>query len=158
MRIHSNLPGDRLKVGSLTVTDDAGTVQLGPVPARGKADSQLAAAHGNPDRDSEHVDGDHPTGTYRVVLVEHDKSPAHSYGPFFFLLDPLGGDALIAKENGRSGLAIHGGDPAGDGSLRATEGCLRVSNAAVTALSGLVEPELAAGRAVLYECSAIEMA
>src|SRR2546427_11222285 len=148
MRIVSNLPSDRLQTGSLTATNDAGVVILGPVPARGKADGQIAAAHANPDRDPERIDGDHPTGTYRVVRVEHDKSPTHSYGPRFLLLDPIDGDALIAKKNGRAGLAIHGGDSAPDGSLRATEGCLRVSNETALAVAGLVEPELAAGRTV----------
>jgi len=158
MKIHSSLPPDRLKAGSLIVTDDAGTVLWGPVAARGKADGQIAAAHGNPARDPERVDGDHPTGSYRVVRVEQDKSPAHSYGPFFFLLDPVDGDAEIAKRNGRTGLAIHGGDPTADGSLRATEGCLRITNAAATALAGFVKPELSAGRAVSYECTEAEPA
>lgn len=153
MKINSSLPADRWKAGSLTVTDDAETVLLGPVPARGKADGQIAAAHGNPARDPEKVDGDHPTGVYRVVLVQHDKAPVHSYGPFFLLLDPIGGDALIAKTHGRAGLAIHGGDPAADGSLRATEGCLRVTNDTAIRLAALVEPELAAGREVRYECT-----
>ena len=131
---------------------------LGPVPARGKADGQIATDHMNPTRDPKKVDGDHPTGTYRVVHIEANKPPAHSYGPFFLLLDPTDGDALIAKTNGRVGLAIHGGDPASDGSLRATEGCLRVSNETATALAGLVEPGVTAGRPVEYECFEGEVA
>ena len=158
MKLVSFLPGNRLVAGSLTVTDDTGAIVFGPVPVRGKADGQIAAAHGNPGRDPERIDGDHPTGRYRVVRVEKDKPPAHSYGPCFLLLDPVGGDALIAKQNGRSGLAIHGGDPAPDGSLRATEGCLRVSNATATVLAGFIDPELAAERAVEYECKEEESA
>ena len=153
MKIRSVLPRDRMRAGTIDVVNDAGDVIFGPVAARGKADSQIAAAHANPNRDPTRVDGDHPAGTYRVVHVERDKPTAHSFGPFFLLLDPTGGDALIAKTNNRTGLAIHGGDPAADGSLRATEGCLRVTNAAAVSIAGLVQPELAAGRPVIYECA-----
>ena len=153
MKIRSVLPHDRMRAGTIDIVNDAGDVIFGPVAARGKADGQIAAAHGNPTRDPKHEDGDHPAGTYRVVHVERDKSPAHSFGPFFLLLDPTSGDALIAKTNDRKGLAIHGGDPVADGSLRATEGCLRVSNATVVSIAGLVQPELAAGRPVIYECA-----
>jgi L,D-transpeptidase catalytic domain len=149
------LLADRWQAGSVTATDDSGTLIFGPASACGKADGQIASAHGNPARDPKRIDGDHPTGGYRVVRVEHNKPPAHSYGPFFFLLDPIEGDALVAKTNGRTGLAIHGGDPAPDGALRATEGCLRVSNETAAALVRLVEPELAAGRSVEYECTEV---
>src|SRR2546427_13097796 len=140
MRIVSNLPSDRLQTGSLTATNDAGVVILGPVPARGKADGQIAAAHANPDRDPERIDGDHPTGTYRVVRVEHDKSPTHSYGPRFLLLDPIDGDALIAKKNGRAGLAIHGGGFSPRGAPRAPEGGLLVGKGTAPAGGGLGRP------------------
>ena len=153
MKIRSILPRDRMRAGTIDVVNDAGDVIFGPVAARGKADSQIAAAHGNPTRDPTHVDGDHPAGTYHVVHIQRDKPTPHSFGPFFLLLDPTGGDALIAKKNGRAGLAIHGGDPAADGSLRATEGCLRVTNAASVSIGELVAAELAAGRPVIYECS-----
>ena len=78
--------------------------------------------------------GDHPFGTYRVTMLEPGKLPAHTYGPGFLLLDPVAGDALEGKEHGRAGLGIHGGAPLPDGTLRATDGCLRVRNDTAEAL------------------------
>jgi hypothetical protein len=144
MVIRSRLPLNRWLAGTVQVEDEGGNVVLGPLPCRGKADSQRAAAHGNPERYPTLPFGDHPSGTYAVAAEVPDKAPRASYGPFFLLLDPVAGDALRAKENGRTGLAIHGGDPDPKpgpyGPLRATEGCLRVSNGDVAQIAALVRP------------------
>ena len=87
---------------------------------------------------------------------ERDKPPAHSYGPFFLLLDPIRGDAMVAKRNGRMGLAIHWWRFRSGWLTPRPEGCLRVSNETATALAGLVEPEIAAGNTVEYECMEVE--
>lgn len=135
MRLHSKLPIDRRAPGVLTVEDDAGNIVLGPFPCFGKADSQEAGAHGNPERYPTRPFGDHPYGEYRVVEVERDKQPPHSYGPYFLLLDPIAGDALSAKLNGRTGLALHGGGPSSSGGLRPTEGCLRTTDEAIVKIA-----------------------
>lgn len=141
MRLHSKLPLNRWLPGVLTVEDDGGNVVLGPFPCRGKADNYDAEKHGNPDRYPTLPYGDHPYGSYRVAAVQADKQPARSYGPFFLLLDPVSGDAWKGRQNGRAGIAIHGGDPAPDptpwGPLRATDGCLRTENEAVTQIAKL---------------------
>lgn len=138
MRIVSRLPLNRWLPGTLWVEDQDGKVVVGPYACRGKADQQAATAHGNPTRAPWLPYGDHPAGGYRVVLVQHDKPTPQTFGPFFILLDPITGDALRGKQNGRQGIAIHGGDPTPDGGLRATKGCLRITNEAVTFLAALV--------------------
>ena len=137
MKLRSVLPINRWLPGLLTVEDDFGAVVLGPFPCRGKADGQIAAAKGNPSRFPTMPYGDHPSGAYRVLYTETGKLPASSFGPFFLLLDPLSGRAAVAKQNGRAGLAIHGGDLNPDGSLRSTKGCLRISNEAVSQIAAL---------------------
>jgi hypothetical protein len=138
MRLRSVLPANRWLSGRLWLEDDDGVVLLGPYPCRGKADGAIAAWHGNPSRDPVEPFGDHPTGEYVVSDVVRGKLPLRTYGPYFFLLDPVGGQALEAEEAERRGLAIHGDDPNDDGSLRATEGCLRVANKAIADLAILV--------------------
>lgn len=76
-----------------------------------------------------------------MQLVAHIGSEGniHTYGTYpSVLLDPISGDALTAKHNGRAGLMIHGGAPALDGSLRSTFGCIRVSEANERDLAALV--------------------
>ena len=131
MNLRSSLPLDRWKSGVLVVEDNSKIV-LGPFLCLGKADNAMAASHSNPSRINTLPFGDHPFGTYVIVGIQKDKQPTHSYGPYFLLLEPFSGDALVAKYNGRVGLAIHGGDLNANGSLRATEGCLRTTNDAVT--------------------------
>lgn len=137
MKLRSRLPVDRTKRGTISVEDDAGNVVLGPFVCYGKADNAEAASKGNPYRSSVRSFGDHPYGAFEVSLVQRDKPTAHTYGPFFLLLNPTGGDALVAKRNGRTGLAIHGGDPNESGDLRPTFGCLRLRNDDVAAIAAM---------------------
>jgi hypothetical protein len=122
---------DRCLVGSLQVFDDAGVLVFGPLDCLGRADSQDALLHGNPARDSTRPFGDTPTGDYQPVqLVTHSngESDLHMYGSYpSLLLDPISGDALQSRVNGRSGLMIHGGTSASNGALRPTHGCVRLS-------------------------------
>ncbi len=148
MKLLSVLPVDRWQPGTLTCYADDGTVLLGPVRCRGKADSATAERAGNPRRESTKKDGDFPCGVYRVVSVQRNKQPPRSYGAAFLLLDPTGGEALEAKRNGRAGIAIHGGDAGAAGDLRATAGCLRVDNSTAAALADMIEPILANGHTV----------
>ena len=73
------------------------------------------------------------------------KWPQKSYGPNGAIrLKALGGDALMAESLGRSGLLIHGGTTGtekywrGKGALRATHGCIRLSNKDVKKLMELI--------------------
>lgn len=83
------------------------------------------------------TNGNTPTGTYDgSVFVSTKDFPQDSYGPWGAVrLTPTSGNALTAERVfGRTGLLIHGGDLSrpgywrGANQLRATYGCLRVSN------------------------------
>ncbi len=155
LTIKSTLPQDRRQAGTLEADSDGERV-IGPASCRGKSDSQAAAALGNPDHIPTRRLGDHPYGGYLVLAVVRSHGPAEldKFGPAFLKLDPVSGDAEVGKLNKRIGIGIHGGPLADDGSLRATDGCLRVDNETAQALADLVEPELAAGRKVFYDCEA----
>lgn len=124
MKITITLPADRRQLGVLLVDDP-------PFECRclGLADSAAAFAHGNPKRDPLKHYGDTPLGSYEASLGGV-MQPRRSYGPDpVVILHPSSGDAEKAALAGRSGLLIHGGDPAADGkSLRPTHGCIRVDN------------------------------
>ena len=141
MRIQISLPPDRSVPGTLRAFDDQEQLIVGPLKCLGKADNAAAKLHGNPDRISTRPFGDTPTGDYEIVrLVAHaGETEIHTYGTYpSILLDPSSGDALIAKQNGRSGLMIHGGDPGLGGRLRSTYGCIRVTESNERDLAALV--------------------
>ncbi len=105
----------------------------------GKSDNKAAVAAGNPTRDPLKGYGDIPTGTYRarVIVANVNKK---SFGPHERLdLTPVSGNALQAFKNGRAGLQVHGGDTNTAGGLRATHGCLRLSNEDQAKLIALVK-------------------
>lgn len=149
MRFLVRLPTDRREPGEAELYDDDGARLLGPFRCRGKADNAEAGEHGNPSRDPEAPFGDHPAGLYQILSVEH-KDPAH-FGPAFFRLDPMAGDALEARQHGRDGLGMHGGPLMPDGTLRATFGCLRIDDDRASVCEPIVVEALAAGRTVFYE-------
>jgi len=153
MKLWSKLPPDRAAEGQFWVTDDAGAICFGPVRCRGEADRSTAVAHGNPIEDPTRAYGDHPAGVYKLVDILWHPVPAHSYGPAFFKLDPLSGEALGAKTQGRSGIGIHGGDPGPDDTLRPTFGCLRLTNADCQAVADMVEPVRITGSLITYTCA-----
>jgi hypothetical protein len=144
MQIGIVLPQNRLDPGQLSVSDDAGSSIFGPVPCLGRADSTDATLHRNPTRNPALPFGDTPTGTYSVVqLVDHGSSETdvHTYGTHpSVLLNPLSGQALTAKQQGRTGLMIHGGSPSFTGGLRPTHGCVRLSEDDQGSLIALIVP------------------
>jgi len=83
--------------------------------------------------------GNTPPGSYSASeIVDTSGWPRKSYGPWGAVrLKATGGVALLASKFGRGGILIHGGSLGGasywrgQGSLRATYGCLRMSNADV---------------------------
>lgn len=128
---------DRTQIGSLSVADDAGTALAGPFDAFGKADNAAAKARGNASRDPTRSFGDTPTGRYRGFVNNLARTPANdrTYGPQSIIsLDPVSGQAKVAKTNGRFGLLIHGGDLNAAGKLRPTFGCVRLSNASMKSM------------------------
>lgn len=151
LRLFSRLPRDRQQAGQFWMEDAPGNCVFGPVRCRGEADNSGAASHGNPQEDPTRLFGDHPFGTYRILAVRREMSP-RTFGGIGLVLDPIVGEALIAKQNGRTGLLIHGGDLHPDGRLRETFGCLRVDNATIQMVALLVEGRLSAGELVEYEC------
>ncbi len=154
MKLLATLPANRSLVGTLVILggDADQDVVAGPFRCRGKADGQIAARNGNPSRDPLRPFGDHPDGVSRVIAVQRDKPPARAYGPAFVLLSPVGGPAYQARLNGREGLALHGGALNEDGTLRSTEGCLRLDHDSATRVADLLDAERTAGREVFYEC------
>jgi hypothetical protein len=154
------LPTDRTYVGTLTLKDDQGNVVAGPLQAFGKADNITAINHGNAARDPTQLYGDAPEGSYEVpsAIATGDGTnyPAHSYGSAGALaLRPVGGQALTAAANGRTGFFIHGGDPGNNGALRPTNGCIRLSNDDMAALLAGLEGIATGG--VIPMCSMISV-
>lgn len=144
MILHSRLPRNRDGEGQFWVVGDDQRLLLGPVRCRGEADNANAARANNVIEDPTRVGGDHPGGRYRLVRAvsfhESDREHWLTYGPWFFRLDPIEGEALLAKQAGRVGLGLHGGAPGPGDTLRPTFGCLRLFNDAVIALATLILP------------------
>ena len=127
------LPKNRWNLGTLEMQDKSGSVVFGPVSCCGRADNSGAGAHGNPTRDSTKPYGDTPLGVYQVVglspVDQHDEHEVRQYGrQEKIVLDPISGDALKSKRNGRYGLLIHGGALSDNGQLRPTYGCIRLGD------------------------------
>jgi hypothetical protein len=131
------LPNDRTKTGTLTLVDaNTGLPLFGPVPVLGRAARNTATAHGNPSGDPLLPFGDTPTGTYNVPNIVRNGTgttrPTIQYGESgSIVLDPTSGNALTAKNNGRTGLLIHAGRHANSSvvapsALKPTNGCIRM--------------------------------
>ena len=155
--LRSRLPWDREREGTFWVEESDGRLLMPEQRARGEADNANAARQNNVVEDPTRVGGDHPGGTYRVVQAisfhESDREHWLTYGPWFFRLDPLAGEALRAKDHGRTGIGIHGGAPSPAGGLRATYGCLRLFNSTMLALARLIVP---LGPDVHYDCEIVQ--
>lgn len=155
MKIMVKLPEDRTREGQLWVTGDDGSITFGPVRCKGVADRAEAAIHHNPTQDPTLPFGHHPWGLYRVTVVTDvaadEPTKRLHYGPAAIWLDPIGGDAKKAEDDGRTGFGIHGGLMLPDGSLRATYGCLRVDDENAERLAGLTREAIRTGP-VFYRC------
>ncbi|MGT2505595.1 L,D-transpeptidase [Cupriavidus basilensis] len=140
LKIDIILATNRLYSGYGNLVDvQTGEVLYGPFEIIGRSSRSWPDGHGgrtqnqNTTLDSLHKDGNTPTGEYRVTTFAPNGGSTgrsvETYGPHgVFVLDPSGGDALIAKNNGRVGLYIHSGHRMPDGSLMSTEGCLRMGD------------------------------
>lgn len=136
MFIEVFLPRDRAKSGYLHLFEGDGECVIYDVPCRGKADNQRAAANGNAARDPTLPYGDTPSGRYLPARVIRYNPRHPTFGPYAILLEGESGDALKAKRNGRTGLAIHGGR--GDDLLVATYGCIRVHDSEMGRLAHVI--------------------
>lgn len=143
------LPADRTKPGEISVIVNVETIFR--ARCLGNGDHATAIAHGNSTDDPTRLYGDHPDGDYKVVQVRFYDIPHPSYGSAFLLLDPVDGDALTAKNNGRTGLALHAGPLLDDGSLRATHGCNRVDDHPIILLAQLAQQAIPNGP-LFYRC------
>lgn len=158
--IKVNLPIDRTKSGTLTLERADGTSLVSDLPALGKSDNKRAKQANNKDRDPTLPYGDTPEGTYAVPSIV-DTGPGtnysqRSYGPgAAIVLQPTGGEALTAAANGRLGLLIHGGDPGANGRLRATHGCIRLSNGDMGRLLNAIQD--AGNNVVFNRCEVVRL-
>jgi hypothetical protein len=146
LTLQVRLPSDRSKTGTLSVIDPVtGGVLFGPIPVLGRAARTAAAGKGNPSADWRKPYGDTPLGEYRIArIVENGAGTTRSHEQYgrsgSIVLDPTGGDAALAKANGRTGLLIHAGRQPQSPTplpshLKSTNGCLRVLDGD---LSGLI--------------------
>ncbi|WP_156667885.1 L,D-transpeptidase [Rhizobium sp. WYCCWR10014] len=145
LEIRVKLPANRRNTGTLEMFDTiTGLRVFGPVPALGRGARETAAAHGNPDGISTQPFGDTPTGGYNLPMVLKSGAgtnhPADVYGSAgVIVMEPVSGDALTARQNGRTGLLIHSGRQVASPTplpshLRPTNGCIRVLESDLAAL------------------------
>lgn len=151
MKVYATLPQDREAEGSLWVIDNSRLI-FGPVRCRGEADNTGAQKANNVQEDPTQSYGDHPYGVSRIAAIIRDPKPVDTYGPAFISLNPVSGEAWQGRINDRKGIGIHGGKLGPNGMLRATYGCLRMTNEDLVKLVELIEPHLAEG--IFYECAA----
>lgn len=131
--IMASFPTNRDNKGTLTMYNSAGKLVFGPVDALGRGSND--AANNNDHSNWKLKNADVPTGVYETTVVGVG-SPSSSFGPYkrVWFNNVVSGNSLIAQNNGRDEIMIHGGDPATDSSLpwyplRPTYGCIRLSNA-----------------------------
>lgn len=126
-----NLPSNRDYKGSLKMYDGTGSLVFGPVDALGRGTNKKT--NGNDHTDWIKEDADTPTGVYAATVVGAG-TPTSTYGSYKRVsMDPTSGNALKAKQNGRSGIMIHGGNLTTNRNatwypLNPTYGCIRISN------------------------------
>jgi hypothetical protein len=132
---------NRFEPCALELRDGAG-VLIRRYHCVARADRAGAQAHGNPAASPLLPYGDTPTGGYTVSGPMQTGTPDHPvgrYGPNGFMrLAPVSGDAMLARENGREGLLIHGGHLDARGRMRPTNGCVRLHDDDMADLVALV--------------------
>jgi len=101
--------------------------------------------------------GNTPTGDYvspeLVSTVGWDRD---SYGPWGAIrLKAVAGEGLLAERLGREGLLIHGGSDGQFDGFRSTLGCLRLHNADMRTLIGIISG--AGDNATTQMCDAVSV-
>ncbi|MET3207389.1 UNVERIFIED_CONTAM: hypothetical protein ABIC26_000323 [Paenibacillus sp. PvR008] len=141
-----NLKSNRRELGTLKMYNGSGSLAFGPVPALGRSEYDYSPTE---------IDGNTPTGEYTAQLAPpRTDTAAHrrSYGMNGIVeMDPISGQALIAKRNGRTGLWIHGGAPSSTGGLRPTHGCVRLSEEDQAGLVSAIKRAGGSGKVTISE-------
>jgi lipoprotein-anchoring transpeptidase ErfK/SrfK len=78
-----------------------------------------------------------PTGDYYVRVLLRSTDPTSVYGPFAYGLSAHS-DALTTFAGGDAEVGVHGNNDASALGRSVTHGCVRMDNAEITALSGLL--------------------
>jgi hypothetical protein len=124
---------DRTLVGGIYLYRDSGILEVF-YSALGKAAMDDAANNGNAGALPTFPYGDTPTGGYDILSIA-PTGPGTAYPDIrkygtagVIKLDLVSGEAATAKQNGRTGLLVHGGDPGSTSLLRLTNGCIRMMN------------------------------
>jgi len=152
-KIIVQLPMNRDTPGEMWVVNKQGLIIYGPVPVLGASSYNIAKNNNNSSRDNLKPFGNTPTGHYigtvkssfslrpngKTYASTLTKSGLLSFGrEGIILLDPIDGEALQAKNNGRSGLLIHSGSVSSHGKLRPTAGCLRMLPIHMSEISSII--------------------
>lgn len=153
MKILVELPKDRSILGTLRLFDDGGG-EVFRCECLGKADQEAATAHGNPTRDWRLPFGDTPLGEFNVIhdAISPTEANVYSFGTAYaearFPASSENSSIRVFDlystewEHKRPGLMIHGGTLNAAftfwNGLRPTHGCLRLSNADIDRLIGLI--------------------
>ena len=116
------LPRNRVQPGILSVFNIDGLAHT--CACKGKADNGKARREGNARRDPARPWGDTPTGDYAPTQIDLFDEHHRSMGRGWIPMEGADGQALQARINGRTGLAIHAGR--GDEKIVVTYGCVRV--------------------------------
>jgi hypothetical protein len=142
------LPVNRRETGNLEVFDSDGGVGWGPAEVLGLTEHGFASDHGNPTRSTLYPFGDIPLGWYRARLsvpphlpyLKPTRTLRHEYGSSGWLtLEPINGDALLARNRGAYGFAIVGGEMNHERKLRPTLCGLRLAEWDMSALRAEIE-------------------
>lgn len=129
--IIAHFPFNRDYKGTIKMYSHQGTLIYGPVVALGRG-SNNPLTNDNNHSNWKMKNSDIPTGDYTASLIE--AKPGLIFGPEQRIyLEPIAGNALIAKLNGRTGFMIHGGEAERNTTykwypLKATNGCIRISD------------------------------
>jgi hypothetical protein len=143
-RLRAEFESDRTQVGVIKLFSDAGSL-VRFYSALGKAANDDARDHGNPHASPLLLYGNTPNGVYDVLgIVPTGAGTPYAdtskYGTAGVIkLDPVSGEALLAKQNGRTGILVHGGSPGGTHLLRRTNGCIRMMDAELADLLDQIE-------------------
>jgi len=78
-----------------------------------------------------------PTGVYFIVELLKESSPSGPYGPYAFGLSAYS-NVLFSFGGGPGQIGLHGTDDPGALGTDVSHGCIRISNAGITKLAGLL--------------------
>ena len=126
------LPADRTRPGQMALFDAIGDQKF-TAACLGRSAGIFDKVTGTVRRDRLQFRGDTPLGDYAVTFVSQLAKPITGIGSIWIGLDPEGGEALRAEQNGRRGLGIHGGR--GNSRLMPTHGCVRLTDIDMAALA-----------------------